>query len=105
MIADAVRQYGLSRQGLAHRLQRQAHLITQLSDHKKVTALIRALNLHVESVNLDLLESAADCSVQYQLLTNDASTVAVMEKLGMTDLATNDNNFDSVAGLTIWKPR
>jgi predicted nucleic acid-binding protein len=105
MIAEAVQQYGLSRQGLAHRLQRQAHLIPQLSEHKKVTALIRALNLHVESVTLNLLERAADCSTQHQLLTNDASTIAVMEKLRLADLVTNDDNFDSVAGLTVWKPR
>lgn len=105
MLAEAVQLFGLSRQGLAHRLQRQAQLLPQLSEHKKVIALIKALNLHVDFVTLEILEKAADCSIQHRLLTNDASTVAVMEKLSLTDLVTNDDNFDSIAGLTVWKPR
>lgn len=66
---------------------------------------IRALAMHVEPVTVDLIERAAALSVQHQLLTNDAITVASMEKLGLTHLATNDDNFDTVPGFTIWKPR
>jgi predicted nucleic acid-binding protein len=39
------------------------------------------------------------------LLTNDALTIAVMEKLGLSHLVTNDDNFDSITGVTVWKPR
>lgn len=105
MLSEAAQHYGLPRQGLAHRLQRQAHLLTGLSDHLKVPVLIRTLNIHLEPITLDLLEAAALCATQYQLLTNDSLTIAVMEKLGLTHLATNDDNFDSVPGLTVWKPR
>ena len=56
-------------------------------------------------MTLDLIERAAALSVQHRLLTNDAITVASMERLGLTDLATNDDNFDTVPGFTIWKPR
>ncbi|MFN0107810.1 MAG: type II toxin-antitoxin system VapC family toxin [Blastocatellia bacterium] len=89
----------------AARLQRQRHLIATLSEHKKVAELVRALKIQVEPITLDLLERAADCSIQHQLLTNDALTIAVMEKLRLTDIATNDDDFDSVAHLTVWKPR
>lgn len=105
MLAEAARRYGLSAQGLAHRLQRRAHLITTLSEHKRVAQLIHTLNLPVEPVTLSILEKAADLSVQHRLLTNDSLTIAVMEKLGLTHLATNDDNFDYVPGLTVWKPR
>lgn len=105
MLAEAMTRHGLPHQGLAHRLQRQARLISTLSEHKKVAELVRTLNLHVEAITLDLLERAADCSIQHQLLTNDALTVAVMEKLRLTDIATNDDDFDSVAHFTVWKPR
>ena len=56
-------------------------------------------------MTLDLIERAAGLSVQHRLLTNDAITVASMERLGLTNLATNDDNFDTVPGFTIWKPR
>jgi predicted nucleic acid-binding protein len=29
----------------------------------------------------------------------------MMRELGVSDLATNDADFDSVPGLTVWKPR
>ena len=46
----------------------------------------------------------ADLSAQKRLLTNDALTLAVMEKLGVTALATNDDDFAAVAGITVYKP-
>jgi len=105
MLAEAMQQHGLARQGLAHRLQRKRDLISTLSKHQKVSAFVRGLGVQVEAVTLDLIERAAALSVQHRLLTNDAITVASMERLGLTDLATNDDNFDTVPGFTIWKPR
>jgi predicted nucleic acid-binding protein len=105
MLAGAVAQHGLDRAGLAHRLQRHRQLISTLQGQTKVTALVRALAIHVEPVTLATLESAAAISTKFQLLTNDALTIAVMEQLRLTDLATNDENFDTVAGVTVWKPR
>lgn len=105
MLAEAMQQHGLTRQGLAHKLQRKRDLVATLSKHQSVFAFIRALSTHVEPVTLDLIERAGALSVQHRLLTNNAITVASMEKLGLTHLATNDDNFDSVAGFTVWKPR
>lgn len=103
MLAEAKLRYDPKHN--AGRLQQQGHLIATLSEHKKVVELVRALKLHVEPLTLELLERAADFSIQHQLLTNDALTVAVMEKLGLTDIATNDEDFDSVTHLKVWKPR
>jgi len=105
MLADAVAQHGLDRTGLAHRLQRHRQLISTLQEHTKVAALIRALAIHVEPVTLATLERAAAVSVKFHLLTNDALTIAIMEQLGLKDLATNDENFDTATGVTMWKPR
>src|SRR5262245_48040769 len=105
MLAEAVEQHGLNHQGLAHRLQRKRELIATLAKHQNVPLFVRALRIHVEPVTLDLVDRAAALSVKHRLLTNDAITVASMEKLGLTHLVTNDDNFDTVAGLTIWKPK
>jgi predicted nucleic acid-binding protein len=105
MLAEAIQRHGLAHQGLAHRLQRRRNLIATLSEHQKVGLLVRALGVRVEPVTLDVIEQAAVLSTRYLLLTNDAISTAVMQRLGLTDLVTNDNNFDSVRGLTIWKPR
>src|SRR5437870_1968046 len=43
MLAEAMQQHGLARQGLAHRLQRKRDLISTLSKHQKVSAFVRGL--------------------------------------------------------------
>jgi len=105
MLAEAIQRHGLNPQGLAHRLQRRRDLIAGLSEHRKVSTLVRALAIHVEPVTLDILERAGEVSTRDRLLTNDALTIAIMEKLGLSHLATNDDNFDSLPSLSIWKPR
>ncbi len=52
-----------------------------------------------------LIVEAATLSAQCGLLTNDALIVALMRRHGLTNLVTNDDDFDSVPGLTVWKPR
>jgi predicted nucleic acid-binding protein len=105
MMADAIAVHGLPHKGLPHYLASHSHLLASLSKHRNVLRLVQTLNLHVEPVTKDILQRAADISVQQQLLTNDAIIIAVMEKLGLTHLATNDDNFDSIPGITVWKPR
>lgn len=105
MLAEAIQQYKLDHRGLAHRLQRQRELLAGLSEHQKVPALVRALSMHVEPVTIDILERVTTFSSQHRLLTNDSVSVVIMGKLGLSHLVTNDDNFDSVPNLTIWKPR
>ena len=59
---------------------------------------------NIRAITLELLARGADLSAQYRLLTNDALTLAVMEKLGVAALATNDDDFDAVEGITVYKP-
>jgi predicted nucleic acid-binding protein len=105
MLAEAVALHGLDRRGLAHRLQRRSHLIAGLHEHQKVMEVVRTLNAAVEPVTLDLVERASAPSINHRLLTNDALTLAAMERLGLSHLVTNDGNFDSIPGITVWKPR
>ncbi|MCI0335213.1 MAG: type II toxin-antitoxin system VapC family toxin [Planctomycetes bacterium] len=51
-----------------------------------------------------LVLAAADLSRQHGLLTNDALVVAVMHAHGLTDLASNDADFDRVPGLMRYAP-
>lgn len=104
MLAEAVARYGLERTGLAHRLQRQRELIQTLSEHRKVTSLVQALSIHVEPVTLITLQRATLLSNSFELLTNDALTVALMEHLALKDIATNDRNFANLTGITTWLP-
>jgi predicted nucleic acid-binding protein len=105
MLAEAMSLHGLPYKGLAHRLQSHPQLISSLSKHRGVIAAVRALNLQVEPMTTDLLDAAALLSPQQLLLTNDALTIAVMQRLLLEDLVTNDDNFDSISDIRVWKPR
>jgi len=105
MLAEVVSRWNLPRKGLVSRLQRRSDLVSQLSEHLQVIPTIQALNFRIESVTLDLLNLATQIPIQHTLLTNDALIVAVMQQENLTHLATNDDDFDTIPGLTIWKPR
>ena len=104
MLAEVVSRHGVAHQGLLARLKRHPALLDGLTSHYQVVATVRGLRLHVEAITLELLARGADLSTQERLLTNDALTLAVMEHLGVTVLATNDDDFDTVPGITVYKP-
>ncbi len=41
---------------------------------------------------------------RYRLMSNDAIHVAAMEKRGITNIATNDPDFERVGWIKVWKP-
>jgi predicted nucleic acid-binding protein len=104
MLTEVVARHGVDRKGLIAHLKRRPQLLDDLTEHKKTSATVQSLGLRAEPVTLDLLARSAQLSTQLRLLTNDALTVAVMEMLGVGNIATNDDDFDSVSGLTVFKP-
>ena len=104
MLAEVVQRHSVDHRGLIARLKRPPDLLDGLTNHAQVAATMRSLRLPVEAITLELLARGADLSSQKRLLTNDALTLAVMEKLGVTILATNDDDFDAVEGITVYKP-
>lgn len=104
MLAEVMRKHGFGPQGLINRLKKHPELLDQLTEHRQIIPLAQALGIRIEAITVDLLSQAAKLSPQHHLLTNDALTLAVMEKLLLTHLATNDDDFDSIPGLIISKP-
>jgi predicted nucleic acid-binding protein len=60
--------------------------------------------IQVLTIPPDLLDAAAAVTQQAGLLHNDALIVAVMQVHGLTNLASNDADFDRVSGLTRYAP-
>jgi uncharacterized protein len=104
MLAEVVQRHGVDHRGLIARLKRHPELLEGLTNHQRVAATVRSLRLPVEAITLEILARGAALSSQQRLLTNDALTLAVMEQLRVTALATNDDDFDAVEGITVFKP-
>ncbi len=105
MLAEVVSRHSVTHQGLIARLKRYPTLLDGLTSHHRVVTTVRGLRLHVEAITLELLARGAALSTQERLLTNDALTLAVMEHLGITIIATNDDDFDAITRITVYKPR
>ena len=43
-------------------------------------------------------------SQRYHLMTTDSIILATMHRLGITHLISNDTDFLSVPGMTVWRP-
>ena len=105
MLAEVAARYKLKRASLVNWLQANRNRIAELKTFSQSVRILCALPvkcLHVKSV---ILAEAADIACEAALLTNDSISVALMRSNNLRHMVTNDDDFDTVPGLTVWKPR
>ncbi len=105
MLSEAAARFQLQRSGLVPWLKRHRSHIAELSEFHVAAAEFSDMNLTVLPTDARLLEGATDVSRRSLLLTNDATIVALMRRHGLRHLATNDDDFDGIPDLVVWKPR
>ncbi len=86
-------------------LQNHPEVIGRLSHYAAAVEGLAKLPLQLLPVDWDVIRASIRLSMQHRLLTNDAIIVALMERHQLTHLVTNDDDFDHVPGLKVWKPR
>ena len=65
---------------------------------------IMDMNLEIVSFSNLIFEKALRFMKQHRLMSNDAVHLATMKRYGITNIATNDGDFERVRGLNVWKP-
>ena len=90
--------------GLASRLRKHHAEIPKLTNYRQAVAACPLLRVQVLPVTQSHVESATQLSQQNELLTGDALVVVIMQANGLTNLASNDADFDRVPGLTRYGP-
>ena len=113
VVADAVHKVMAEEARLRHAcdsgavrfLQRHPAEITRLTAFVEAARQLERLPIRLLAVDSTIIRTAAELAQQHGLLTNDAIIVALIELHGITHLATNDDDFDRVPGITVWKPR
>jgi|SRR5271165_201415 len=68
------------------------------------TQRLLALNIVILPMEQDIVVGAQTERVNAGLLTNDSIIVAAMREYGISRIATNDKQFDAVAGITVFSP-
>jgi len=105
MLAEAAAHFTLNRAGLTNWLQNHQPRIIELSEFRQAAKEFTSMGIKIVPANGDTLRNAASLANQFGLLTNDSILLALMRTTGLVNLATNDNDFDRVPDLALWKPR
>jgi predicted nucleic acid-binding protein len=103
MVAEA-KSKGVITSGGARALRRNFRLIPRLRDYWDDTIRLLNLNLLLLPVSETVLRSAQNERQAAGLLTNDSLIISCMREYGLSFLASNDSDFERVAGITIFKP-
>jgi predicted nucleic acid-binding protein len=89
---------------VAQRLKQQPIHVQKLTNFRQAIEQVSQLGIKVLTIPPDMIATAAAISQQTGLLSNDALIVAMMQANGLTNLASADNDFDRVPGLTRYGP-
>jgi len=103
MVAEA-QSKGVITSGGAPALRRSFRLIPTLRDYWHDTLRLLNLNLLLIPVSESVLRSAQTERQAAGLLTNDSLIISCMREYGLSYLATNDSDFERVAGIILFKP-
>lgn len=104
MTIEAIKLLGWPQTGIAPRLRKYHGEIPKLSVYRQAISSFRLLSVQVVPVTQSLIETATLLSQRHELLTGDALVVAVMQAHGLTNLASKDDDFDRVPGITRYAP-
>jgi predicted nucleic acid-binding protein len=90
--------------GIVQRLRQHRTKLQQLSAYRQGIDAILTSAVKVMAPTPGLVLKAADTCRMHGLLCNDALVVAIMQSIGLTDLASNDADFDRVPWLVRYSP-
>ena len=105
MISEVAKIARRDRAGMIGFLNKHPEIIAQLVEYPQAMDRLSVVPMILLDVDVPLLRSATQIAVKEQLLTNDSMIIATMQRHGLKHLVTNDDDFDRLSGITIWKPR
>ena len=104
MTLEACQTFGWAYAGIARRLRRHPAEIGKLLKSRQALDDILRIGVRVLPIHSQDILLAGDLSRQHGLLSGDALIIAIMQSNGLTQLASNDADFDRVPGITRFGP-
>ena len=104
MTIEAIAAFGWSLAGIAARLRKHPLQVQQLAGFHHAVERVLQSRIQILSIPAPLIAVGTLVSRQTGLLSNDALIVAIMQANGLSRLASADDDFDRVAGITRYNP-
>lgn len=105
MCSEAKARFNQARARLVNWMKSHPNRVRELTVATEVLQLIDALPVELLPVSLSVLDDAQQIVKTQGLLASDAMIVALMRRYEITHLATNDDDFDRISDVSVWKPR
>lgn len=105
ILAEVSHRFGRTRDRLIGWLKQHREALAYLPKTAQACGRLLQLRLSVVPNESAMLPTAVAIAQEHQLLLSDAGIIAQMQRHGIAHLATNDDDFDRIPGITVWKPR
>jgi predicted nucleic acid-binding protein len=102
MIAEVVKKFGITAKQVVRFVKEKPEVIAELETVWTEMEIIRSFNISI--LNGSLFPDFIEISKKYWLMATDAFHVTTMKRHGITNIATNDPDFERVEWLKVWKP-
>jgi predicted nucleic acid-binding protein len=104
MILEAVEKYKFKPREAVKKLKERPDLVEALYKHSECIERIYQMGLDILPVHADDTLESAFIRKEFGLLTNDSVSLVIMNNHGISDIATNDSDFERIDNLKVWKP-
>jgi predicted nucleic acid-binding protein len=96
MTLEAIARFNRPSAGMTNWLRRHPAEVQQLARHRQAIDEVQVNKIQVLPVEGSDVSRAADLSAPFGLLSSDALIVVIMQRHGLSHLASNDTDFDRV---------
>jgi len=104
MIAEAIEKGYITDKNPVKKLKENPEIIKNLTTYINNVEKIDEMNINIVTLTTELIKKSARIRQTEGLLTNDSIVVAAINNLGLSNLATNDSDFDRIKWLSLYKP-
>ena len=104
MIAEVVKKFKKTAKEAVAYIKRNSEVISNLEIIWREMDIIESSNIIILKNESSVFPDFVEISRIYNLMATDAMHVSVMKKHGITNIATNDRDFERVEWLNVWKP-
>ncbi len=104
MVGEAIARFDLEPRAAVAHLKAHPEVVKQLQHFRRIPGDLTRARIHILNVTYRELHASKLYREEYGLLTRDSIILAVMRRSKLVHLATNDRDFERIAGIKIWLP-
>jgi predicted nucleic acid-binding protein len=104
MVREAILVFGLEPRKAVLYLKQHPDAVRALTRYKQIPAELSRVRIHILDVTYREIHTSKHFRDEYGLLTDDSITLAIMRRHGLTNLVSNDGDFERVPDIRLWMP-